>query len=674
MSRSKTNSRKGAAAKSSSGNTLYPAEVLNRFYRAILLPRLIEERMLLLLRQGRLKKWFSGIGQEAISVGATLAMRDDEYVVPMHRNLGVFTTRGVPLPRLFQQWQGKPGGFTNGRDRSYYFGSQEHRIIGTISHLGQQLCVAAGIGLGEKLECTERATVVFTGEGGTSEGDFHEALNVAAVWDLPVIFLIENNGWGISTPVSEQYRCRNLSDRAVGYGIEGVTIDGNDLLEVYETIQSYAAQIRKQPRPVLIECLTYRMRGHEEASGVKYVPKEMLEAWGKKDPVQRFEERLCAWQVLKPEESESIKSELRTQIEAWVEEAFAAPGVVVDAAREVRDLFAPPAEMPKRTRSAPSREMRYVDAIQDGLRVAMRRHSGLVLMGQDIAEYGGVFKITEGFLEEFGRDRVRNTPLCESAILGAAMGLSIKGIKSMVELQFSDFVSCGFNQIVNNIAKLHWRWGQRADIVMRMPTGAGTAAGPYHSQSTEAWFAHVPGLKLVYPAFPADAKGLLLAAFDDPNPVMYFEHKLLYRSIKEQVPEGEFFTEIGKANVLREGDQVTIITYGAGAHWALEVLGRYPEISAMLVDLRTLAPLDWECIDAAVKHTGRVIVLHEDTLTGGIGAEIAALIAERCFEHLDAPVIRSASMDTPVPYAEALENQFLPRERFEHQLLDLVKY
>ncbi len=649
-------------------------DILLTLYKNILRPRMIEEKMLLLLRQGKIAKWFSGIGQEAISVGVATALQADEYILPMHRNLGVFTTRGIPLNRLFSQFQGKPGGFTQGRDRSFHFGTQEYKIVGMISHLGPQLGVADGIALANKLRQDKKVTVVFSGDGGASEGDFHESVNTAAVWDLPVIFVIENNGYGLSTPSNEQFRCKSFADKAIGYGIEGVSVDGNNVLKVYETVKNLAESIRENPRPVILECVTFRMRGHEEASGTKYVPKELFETWGKKDPVNTFERFLLEEGVLTEEIIEKVRSQYKKDIDAGLEIAFAETSPAIDTQKELRELFKPVSIADTSASTSTKTSRRLIDAISDGLRLAMRRHHNLVLMGQDIADYGGVFKITEGFVEEFGKARVRNTPLCESAILGAGFGLSINGYKAMVEMQFADFVSEGITQIVNNLAKSHYRWGQHADVVVRMPTGAAVAAGPFHSQSNEAWFFHTPGLKIAYPAFPSDAKGLLLSAFEDPNPVMFFEHKALYRSISEDVPDEYYTIPFGKARLVREGSDLTIVTYGLGVHWAMEALNEDPSISADLVDLRTLAPLDVETILASVKKTGKAFVLHEDTLTGGIGGELSALITEHCFEYLDAPVMREGSLDTPVPMNADLEINFLPKDRFKQKLQALKDY
>ncbi|MFN8278538.1 MAG: dehydrogenase E1 component subunit alpha/beta [Chitinophagales bacterium] len=647
-------------------------EELIRLYQLILKPRVIEERMLKLLRQGRVSKWFSGIGQEAIAVGVTAALQPDEYICPLHRNLGVFTTRECNLQQLFEQFQGKLNGFSQGRERSFHFGTNAHHIVGMISHLGPQLCVGDGIALAAKLREEKKVTVAFTGDGGTSEGDFHEACNLAAVWDLPVIILIENNGYGLSTPVNEQFKCAQLADRAVGYGMKGMTIDGNNILEVYHTVKELAEQMREQPFPVLLECMTFRMRGHEEASGVKYVPKELFEIWEKKDPVNNYERWLIEEGIISNDYPEMLREEYDKEVRAAFDAADRQPEVVPDTEKEEREVYAPyvPDVVAPGTMVTPKR---LVDAVSDGLRESMRRHSDLVIMGQDVAEYGGVFKITEGFVEEFGKARVRNTPICESGVVSAALGLSVKGMKAVVEMQFADFVSTGFNPIVNNLAKSYWRWGQPADVVVRMPTGAGVGAGPFHSQSNEAWFFHVPGLKIVYPAFPADAKGLLCAAINDPNPVMFFEHKALYRSVEGDVPEGYYTLEIGKANTVRHGEELSIITYGAGVHWALAAAEQMG-IDADIVDLRTLLPFDREAIAISVKKTGKVLLLHEDTLIGGIGAELAAFINESLFEYLDAPVMRCASLDTPVPFAIPLENNFLAKSRLNSVLEKLIAY
>jgi 2-oxoisovalerate dehydrogenase E1 component len=648
-------------------------------YRKLLLPRMIEEKMLILLRQGRISKWFSGIGQEAISVGATMALQDDEWIMPLHRNLGVFTTRGMPLEKLFLQWQGKKDGYSKGRERSFHFGFAAHHICGMISHLGPQLALADGTALAAKLKQDQKVSLAFTGDGGTSEGDFHEALNVAAVWDLPVIYIIENNGYGLSTPVNEQYRCESLVDRAKGYGMEGVQIDGNNVLAVYDTIRGVRDYCIREQKPYLVECLTFRMRGHEEASGTKYVPTYLFEEWAAKDPVVNFEQYLEQAGVLTYDQVNAIREEFRLYIDGSLTAGLSAGAPVSGREEELADVYAPrntglEDSLPVPAMVERDPEIRFIDAIREGLHQSMERHENLVLMGQDIAEYGGAFKITEGFVSRFGKDRVRNTPLCESAILGAALGLSLGGFKSMMEMQFADFVTVGFNQIVNNLAKIHYRWGQNADVVVRMPTGAGVGAGPFHSQSNEAWFTHVPGLKVVYPSTPEDAKGLLIAAFNDPNPVMFFEHKMLYRSISGVVPAGYYETPIGEARRVRTGHDISIITYGSGVHWATTFADGRPDISIDILDLRTLLPLDYDAIRDSVMRTGKVLVLHEDTLTGGIGGEISAWISEHCFEHLDAPIIRCASMDTPIPFAIELENQFLAKSMLADAIERLEKY
>ena len=646
---------------------------LIEIFRKLLLPRMVEEKMLIYLRQGKISKWFSGWGQEGISVGCAYAMNEDEYILPMHRNLGVFTTRNVPLPRLFAQFQGKMSGYTKGRDRSFHFGTQEHKLVGMISHLGPQLGIADGIALAAKLRNEQKSTLVFTGDGGASEGDFHESVNVASVWDLPVIFAVENNAWGLSTPSIEQFRCKQFIDKGIGYGMKAVQVDGNNVLAVIKAVREINTEIRKDPKPFLLELMTFRMRGHEEASGTKYYPEGLQDEKAKFDPIDNYTLYLKELGVLSDELENSIRDEHKEYIQKSFETALSEPKIIPDLKRELDDIYAPYNPIVQVANGDKS-EKRFIDAIQDSLRQSMEKYPDLVIMGQDIAEYGGAFKVTEGFVDLFGKDRVRNTPICESAIVGAGLGLSISGMKAIVEMQFADFVSCGFNQIVNNLAKMHWRWGQNADMVVRMPTGAGTAAGPFHSQSNEAWFVHTPGLKVVYPSNPFDAKGLLNASIEDPNPVLFFEHKYLYRSIKADIPNEYYTLEIGKASIEKSGNDISVITYGMGVHWAKNYLNEHPEISMEIIDLKTLLPLDLETIYNSVRKTGKVIVLHEDCMTGGIGGEIAALITEHCFEHLDAPVKRVASIDTPVPFTSSLENQFLPIDRFAIAINDLLTY
>lgn len=642
-------------------------------YKRLLKPRLIEEKMLILIRQGKVSKWFSGIGQEAISVGVTAVLEKDEYILPMHRNLGVFTGRDIPLYRLFSQWQGKASGFTKGRDRSFHFGTQEFKIIGMISHLGPQLGVADGIALANKLKKNGKVTAVFTGEGATSEGDFHEALNIASVWDLPVLFVIENNGYGLSTPTNEQYRCENLADKGVGYGMESHIIDGNNILEVYTELSEIVASMRSNPRPVLLEFKTFRMRGHEEASGTKYVPQELMDLWAEKDPVDTYKRYLIKQNILTAEQDEQWREAIKKEIDDNLLIANSEAEIVASYDEELNDVYKP-YQFEEVKPSGEKENIRLIDAISSSLKQSMQRHPNLVIMGQDIAEYGGAFKITDGFVAEFGKERVINTPICESAVVSAGMGLSINGYKAIVEMQFADFVSTGFNPIVNYLAKVHYRWQENADVVVRMPCGGGTQAGPFHSQTNEAWFTKTPGLKVVYPAFPYDAKGLLNTSINDPNPVLFFEHKLLYRSVYQEVPQDYYTLPLGQAALLKEGKDITIIAFGAAVHWALETLEKNPQISADLIDLRTLQPLDKDTIYASVKKTNKAIILQEDSMFGGIASDISAMIMEDCFEYLDGPVKRVASLDSPIPFTKALEDQYLAKGRFEQALLELLKY
>ncbi len=660
----------------------YTDETLLALYKGMLLPRMIEEKMLILLRQGKISKWFSGIGQEAIAVGVTMAMQQDEWIMPLHRNLGVFTSRHMPLHKLFKQWQGHQDGYSKGRERSFHFGSKQHFICGMISHLGPQMALADGVALAYKLGGLQKVSASFCGDGGTSEGDFHEALNVAAVWELPTMFIIENNGYGLSTPIEEQFKCAQLASKGVGYGMDAITIDGNNILEVYDTIMGIRNYCITQQKPYLIECITFRMRGHEEASGVKYVPPALFETWATKDPLKNYEDYLLSIHILSEADIIEIKEGIKKYIDDELAIGFETTPMLLNANDELQDVYAPhqqqhviaEAGIRNEHMDKTATNMRMLDAIKEALQLSMQQHNNLILMGQDIAAYGGAFKITEGLVQQFGTERVRNTPLCESAIVGAALGLSLENYKAVMEMQFADFVTVGFNQIVNNLAKIYYRWGQQADVVIRMPTGAGVGAGPFHSQSNEAWFTHVPGLKVVYPSNAEDAKGLLIAAINDPNPVLFFEHKALYRSIENPVPQGYYEKQIGKANIVKQGNEISIITYGMGVHWALDYANANSTLSIEIIDLRSLLPLDYEAIKTTVQKTGKVLILHEDSLFGGIGGEISAWITEHCFENLDAPVMRCASIDTPIPFNTELEQQFLAKNKLHVKMQQLLKY
>ncbi len=649
---------------------------LRELLHALLVPRVIEEHMLRLIRHNRISKWFSGYGQEAIAVGCTWALRKTDVVLPLHRNLGVWTTRQVPLRPLFCQMMGKAGGYTQGRDRTFHFGLPEKRLVGMISHLGAMLPVACGIAQAAQLKGNEDIAVVFCGDGATREGDFHEACSLAGIWDLPVLFIVENNGYGLSTPTEEAVPIANLADAAPGYGFPGISVDGNDVLSVVMAVQSAAAHARQGSGPTLLEMKTFRRRGHEEASGVKYVPQALMEEWAAKDPVELYAAQMIENEVVTAREIEAMRGEISREVEAASEYALAQPLMESTASREKKSVFAIGSAPLRQPDGEPS-ERRFVDAICEAMRQAMEEDERVLLMGQDVAGYGGVFKASAGLLEQFGALRVRNTPIMESGVLGAALGLTLEGFRPIIEMQYADFISCGFNQIVNNLATTHYRWNAPVNVTIRAPFGGHIGAGPFHSQSREAWFCHVPGLKVVVPSTPYDAKGLLLASVADPNPVLYFEHKYLYRSQRGEVPNAAFDVPLGKAARLCSGRDATIVTYGLGVQWALEAAQLQPQngFSVEVIDLRTLIPWDQDTVLQSLKKTGRLLILHEATMTGGFGAEIAARIAEKGFEYLDAPPVRVASLDTPVPFSINLEKEiFSARARLQEALEHLLAY
>lgn len=670
-------------------------------YAYMKLARDFDARFENLLLTGRVSKWYSEVGNEATTVPAGLALEPGDALCTLHRDLGailaVYLDAGRIFPgfdfgavdpqkpepvailrRLACQLLGKGDGFSQGVERSFHYGylapDEDILHVGMISHLGSMIPVAAGCAFAFQQDGSDRVAINFIGEGGTSTGDFHEGLNMAAVWKLPLILVIENNRYAFSTPADLQYAAEKLSDRGVGYGIAAGTVDGNDPDAMAEAYDRAVARARRGDGPTLIEAMLGRMRGHSEGDdSLKVVPKEDLERYVAADPVPGYRRRILDEGVADEATVERLEQRVKDLVEEAIGQALEASPPTAETAR--RAVFAPvPEPSPvgpsasgpvSETMLEDARESTYVEAVTRALWEEMERDEKVVLLGQDIGVFEGAFRVTRGFHERWPH-RVFDTPIAESGTIGIAVGASLLGYRPVVEMQFADFVSCGFNQLVNVAAKLFYRWQIPCPLVVRLPSGGGAGAGPFHSQNPEGWFAHTGGLKVVCPATAHDALGLLKASIRDPNPVLFFEHKFLYRRIKEKLTSAPGETDgvgrLGEAAIRREGTDLTLVAYGASVWAALDAARELETegISAEVVDLRTLVPFDEETVLASVKKTSRVLIVHEDQLTAGFGAEVAARVADGGFTDLDAPVRRVAYPDRPSPFAKALEQELLP--------------
>lgn len=650
-------------------------KLLHEFYRFMLLTRRFEARISALGKEGKLVGgFFSSLGQEAISVGTTLALKPEDWVAPMIRNIGTVLVRGYTPAELFSQFLARRGGPNRGKDSNLHFGDPAHGVVGCISHLGPLVPIMTGVAMAGRMRGQGRVTMTYLGEGGCSVGDFHEGLNLAAVQKAPFVLVVENNGWSYSTPLESQTLVKDIASRAVGYGIRGLIGDGNDVVEVWKLTRRAVEDARAGGGPQLLEFKTFRRKGHAEHDDAKYVPREQVEAWTARDPIDRFEAWLRDHGKMTDAERRAIHGQIDRELAEG--ERIAAADRPPDPAEAIRGVYADDAIVAvtpwarregdpvtaEPTEVVPpdaGGDVTYLEAIRRALFEEMERDDRVFCIGEDIGSYGGAFRVTQGLLEKFGAARVIDTPIAESATVGAALGAALAGMRPVVEFQFIDFISCAFNMIVQFVAKMRWRTGQAAPMVLRGPCGAGVHAGPFHSQTPEMWFVHTPGLKVVMPATPADARGLLKAAIRDDDPVVFLEHKYLYRRIKGSLPGGEGIVPIGRAALRAEGDDLTIVTYGAMVHTVMAAL---PDLglSAEVIDLRTLCPLDRGAVVRSVRKTHKLMIVHEDTRTGGIAGEIAAVVNEEAFDALDGPIVRVTAPDAPVPFSPNLEEAFLP--------------
>ncbi|MBN92766.1 MAG: dehydrogenase [Deltaproteobacteria bacterium] len=670
--------------------------LLEHLLRHLLTARAVEERCIRMVKQGIQPKFFSAWGNEATAVGTAAALDRDDVLVPMHRSLGAHLVRGHSLDEIFLQAFLKDDSHTRGRDTGLHLGAAGTNIIGMISPLGSMNTVAAGIAMAEQLMGQETVVLAYIGDGGTSTGVFHEAMNFIGVRQLPVVTVIENNQWAFGTPNELQFGCETLADRGPAYGMPSVRIDGTDVRAVYEATKEAVHRARAGQGPALIESLTMRMRGHAEHDDMAYVPDEMVDEWGQRDPVTQYLQWLRDGNHLPELDVDALRASIEQEVLEASDRARAASDP--NPASALTGVFHETADGKKPDRSnssvsvaptsevvgeraaetasrlgegrtvepipTPGTEVSYIDAIRHCLHHHLQSDPRTVLLGQDIGLMGGAFRATRGLSEQFGPQRVVDTPISEGAIIGGCIGLAIRGLRPVAEMQFADFVCSTFNELVNNAGTFRYRIGVGVPMVVRLPSAGGIGAGPFHSLNPEAWFAHSPGLKVVVPSTVEDAWGLLNTAIDDEDPVLFLEQKYYYRRAKGPLPDPEHRVPLGCARKARAGKDATVVTWGVGLDRSLEAadsLAARGVGDVEVLDLRSIVPWDKEAISQSVRQTSRLLVVHEARNTCGFGSEIAAWAAEELFEWLDAPVRRVTGADVPTPSHKELEKVTTPQ-------------
>ncbi|MGQ9732288.1 MAG: alpha-ketoacid dehydrogenase subunit alpha/beta [Candidatus Zipacnadales bacterium] len=639
---------------------------LRELYRQMVTIREFETELLRASRRGDLADaTHLCIGQEAIAVGAIAALRPEDFITSTHRGHGHCIAKGADVRRMMAELYGRASGYCRGRGGSMHIADFSLGICGANGIVGAGLPIANGIALAAKLKGTGQVCLSFFGEGAANQGAFHEALNLASIWRLPVVFICENNQYAVSMAANESMNIEHVADRAAAYGIPGRVVDGNDVLAVREATAAAVKRARRGEGPTLLECKTYRLTGHYAMDPDRYRPPDERKWWEKNnDPLQRARQLLLDSGLATAEELKAQQRSIRAAIRA-AHRSARDEEPYPPVAETCADLYTPQPPLPD---SGPppegSPQRTFVEALGEAIAFEMERDERVLLIGEDVGKRGGAFQVSAGLLDRFGADRVRDTPISESAIVGCGVGAAMQGLRPLCEIMFSDFSTIAMDQIANQAAKMRYMFGGQVSVplVIRMTSGcAGRARGAQHSQSLEAWFMHTPGLKVVYPSTPAEAKGLLIAAIRDEDPVIFLEHKGLLQEVGP-VPEGEYIIPLGQAAVKREGSDITFVTYARGVHIALEAARRLEKnaIQAEVIDLRTLVPLDKDTLLASVRKTGRVVVVTEDCQTAGAAAEIMAVIIEHAFNMLKEAPVRICGLDVPLPYSTPLEACALP--------------